>query len=161
MVIILMGVAGSGKSTIGLLLAQELQWDFYDADDFHPPGNINKMRRGLALNDDDRLPWLLELQKVIGAWLSGGKNTILACSALKVEYRRMLIQDPMNMRLVYLRGDVGLLEHRVRERKDHFLSNELLPSQFTALEEPADALIVDVDRSPAEIVKQITDTWEI
>ncbi len=161
MVIILMGVAGSGKTTIGLLLAQELQWDFYDADDFHPPDNINKMRRGIALNDDDRLLWLLELQKVIGAWLSGGKNTILACSALKAEYRRMLIQDPMNMRLVYLRGDVGLLEHRVRERKDHFLSNELLPSQFTALEEPADALIVDVDRSPAEIVKQITDTWEI
>ncbi len=161
MVIILMGVAGSGKTTIGLLLAQELQWDFYDADDFHPPGNINKIRRGLALNDDDRLPWLLELQKVIGTWLSGGKNVILACSALKAKYRRMLIRDPMNMRLVYLRGDVGLLKHRVRERKDHFLSNELLPSQFKALEEPTDALTVDVDRSPEEIVKQITDTWKI
>jgi len=161
MVILLMGVAGSGKTTIGLLLAQELKWDFYDADDFHPPGNIDKIQRGLALTDDDRLPWLRNLQRVIRDWLSEGKNAVLACSALKGEYRRMLLQDPMSMRLVYLRSDLRLLEHRIAERKGHFFTKELLPSQFAALEEPAEGLIVDVSRSPGEIVEQIRDALEI
>lgn len=161
MVILLTGIAGSGKTTIGLLLAEKLQWDFFDADDFHPPGNIDKMRRGLALTDEDRLPWLQKLQGCIGSWLSAGKNAILACSGLKAEYRRMLIQDPMRMRLVFLRGSADLLERRLAKRKDHFLRKELLPSQFEALEEPEEALIVDVDRSPNEIVKEIRDALKI
>ncbi len=161
MIILLMGVAGSGKTTVGLLLAQELQWDFYDADDFHPPANIDKMRRGLALDDDDRFPWLQALQQVIRDWLSEGKNAVLACSALKAEYRQMLLQDPQRMRLVFLSGEVSLIEERVAGREGHFLPKELLPSQFAALEIPEGGLIVDVGRSPGEIVKEIRDSLGI
>ena len=161
MIILLMGVAGSGKTTVGLLLTQALQWDFYDADDFHPPANMDKMRRGLALDDDDRFPWLQALQQVIRDWLSEGKHAVLACSALKAEYRQMLLQDPLRMRLVFLSGEVSLIEERVARREGHFLPKELLPSQFAALEIPEGGLVVDVARFPGEIVKEIRDSLGI
>jgi gluconokinase len=156
MVVILMGVAGSGKTTTGRRLSEQLGWKFYDADDFHPPANIDKMSRGLPLDDADRLPWLLALRELIRARLSQGESAVLACSALKESYREYLLIDE-RVRLVYLSGDSALIRERLRGRRDHFMRPELLDSQLAALEEPARGFRVDVSAAPDEVVAAIRD----
>lgn len=154
MVILLMGVTGSGKTTIGRALADALNWRFVDADDFHPPANVAKMRAGIPLEDSDRAPWLAALHAKISDWLRTGSDTILACSALKQAYRDQLMCDP-GVALVYLRGSRELIAQRLSERRDHYMDPDLLPSQFAALEEPATGLVVDVSATVPEIVAKI------
>src|SRR5271165_4609682 len=154
MVIILMGVTGSGKTTIGLALAASLQWRIVDADDFHSPSNVAKMRAGVPLDDADRLPWLTSLHDAIDGWLEAGTNVVLACSALKQSYREQLLVSP-DVKLVYLRGSRELISQRLSQRHGHYMDPDLLTSQFAALEEPRDAVVVDVDAAVPDIVGQI------
>jgi gluconokinase len=155
MVVVLMGVAGSGKTTIGRGLAQELGWRFYDADDFHPRANVEKMSRGLPLTDDDRLPWLETLRDLIARCLERGERAVLACSALKESYRARLLFDE-RVELFYLKGDYKLIEGRLRQRTEHYMKPAMLESQFAALEEPAqEARTLDISASPDEIIQKI------
>jgi gluconokinase len=155
MIILIIGVSGSGKTTTGKLLADSLHWEFRDADAFHSPANIEKMRRGIPLSDADRKPWLEDLQTAIALWLRENKNVVLACSALKASYRQFLLLDSERIKLVYLKGSFELIQKRLQERHNHFMSEKLLNSQFEALEEPSDAISVDVSESPEEIVRRI------
>ncbi|PYS80122.1 MAG: gluconate kinase, partial [Acidobacteria bacterium] len=134
MVIILMGVSGSGKTTIGRRLADELGWKFYDGDDFHPRANVEKMAHGVPLDDEDRAPWLESLRDLIRSCLVRGESAVLACSALKRSYRQYLLIDE-NVMLVYLKGDYELIEERLEGRSEHFMKPKMLDSQFDALEE--------------------------
>jgi gluconokinase len=158
-IIVLMGPAGAGKTTIGTALAQSLGWQFLDADDFHSADNVQKMRRGIGLTDDDRAPWLATMRDALARALASDTSVVLACSALKEEYRRALI--PANagsrIRFVYLRADEAVLRERLAHRTGHYAGPQLLASQLETLEEPADALWVDASRSPAEIVSRIRD----
>lgn len=154
MVAIIMGVAGSGKTLIGTALAKSLNWKFADADDFHPAANIEKMTRGIPLTDKDREPWLRAMRNAIDGWIKSGENAVLACSALKQRYRDQLIHIP-ETRFVYLKGSPDLIYSRLSLRQDHFMKPEMLASQFTDLEEPADAMILDISGSPEEIVAEI------
>ena len=154
MVILLMGVTGSGKTTIGQALAESLDWQFVDADGFHPPPNVAKMRAGIPLDDADRAPWLAALRTHIVGWLNSKANVVLACSALKQAYRDELVASP-DVRLIYLRGSSELIKARLKERHGHYMDPNLLSSQFATLEQPHDALTVDVDASVNEIVNQI------
>lgn len=156
-VVLLMGVSGSGKSTIGHLLAERLDWDFLDGDDFHPPENIAKMAQGIPLNDDDRWPWLNRIRQAIEQRLETQQGAVFACSALKHSYQERLIDGLDGVCLVYLRGSFELIEERLRQRQSHFMPTALLRSQFDALEEPGDALIVEIGLSPDEIVREIVD----
>jgi gluconokinase len=151
MVVILMGVTASGKTTVGRLLAEASGYQFYDADDFHPSANVDKMRRGIPLDDDDRRPWLETLRDLVRRCLAEERNAVLACSALKQAYRRYLLIDP-RVKLVYLKVDEELIRQRLQRRQGHFMNPALLESQFTTLEEPDDALWLDASRSPEEIV---------
>lgn len=156
MVVILSGVTGSGKTTIGRRLAHELGWAFYDADAFHSEASVEKMRRGIPLEDEDRLPWLDGLRALIQAAIARGENAVLACSALKAAYRRRLrVND--DVRLVHLDGDYALIAGRLARRGEHFMNPSLLQSQFDTLERPtpAEALIVDAGLPPDEIVPAI------
>ncbi len=155
--IVVMGVAGSGKTTIGQLLAARLGWPFYDADDYHPPANVAKMARGIPLDDADRTGWLAALAGLIGGGLARGENGVLACSALKRDYRAVLRVDERRVRFVYLRGDYDAIQARLLAREDHFMPAVLLRSQFDALEEPDDAIIVDVALEPVQIVAAIIE----
>jgi gluconokinase len=157
LVIILMGVSGSGKTTVGKLLAAELGWEFLEADDFHPPANIDKMRRGIPLNDADRDPWLAAMAEALEARVRAGRNAVLACSALKEAYRKRLRVSP-DVRVVYLKGSFEEIEERLGDRRGHFFSPDLLDSQFEALEEPSDASVVDISNPPEAIVRQIKRT---
>jgi gluconokinase len=151
-----MGVAGSGKSTVGKLLSQRLGWQFYEADDFHPPENIAKMSLGLPLSDRDREPWLDRLKQLIEQTINQGNSAILACSALKSSYRQFLTQELKNeVCWIYLRGDYQLISARIKQRQQHFFKEEILNTQFANLEEPTEALIIDVSLSPAAIVNTI------
>ena len=154
MVVLLMGVTGVGKSTVGLALAESLHWKFVDADGYHPAANVAKMRAGVALDDSDRAPWLAALHEAIRAWLDADRNVVLACSALKRSYRQQLMVSPA-VRLVYLRGTPQLIAHRLLERHGHYMDAGLLPSQLEVLEEPEQALIVDIDAAVPDIVAQI------
>ena len=149
-----MGPAGSGKTTVGELLASQLGWEFADGDSFHSPANIEKMSRGVPLDDHDRIPWLDAIRAAMEHWNAQRRNVVLACSALKKSYReRLLINSAV--RLVYLKGTFDLLRQRLHARKGHYATEQILKSQFADLEEPADAITMDVARSPEEIVAQI------
>ncbi|QYM78639.1 DUF5069 domain-containing protein [Horticoccus luteus] len=154
-VIVLMGVSGSGKTTVGLKLASALGWSFRDADEFHSPANIAKMSAGTPLDDDDRAPWLAAIRAYIEAALSRGENTIVTCSALKDSYRHVIVADPARVKLVHLTGDFALLLARMSERHGHFMKADMLQSQIATLELPDHALTLNVAQTPAELVAQI------
>lgn len=160
MVIIIMGVSGSGKTTIGQMLAESLHWKFQDADSFHPLDNIEKMRHGIPLNDVDRIPWLQSLQIAISNWLQENKNVVLACSALKVSYRQYLVLSN-DVKLVYLYGSFELIKDRLQKRQNHFMGVELLTSQFESLEEPDNVIRVDISQSPQVIIQDIKKVLEV
>jgi gluconokinase len=154
MIIILMGVVGAGKTTIGRLLAAQLGWEFADADDYHPEANVKKIRRGIPLNDLDRMPWLRQLRAAIMNWQSEGRNGVLACSALKKGYRdELTIGDEVHF--VYLRGSADVIAQRLRLRKGHFADDQILASQFADLEEPESAATIDVAKPVEQIVTEI------
>jgi len=153
-IIVVMGVTGSGKTTIGTLLAARLAWLFADADDFHSAANKEKMRKGIPLTDADRLPWLAAMHEQIAKWIASKQNAVLACSALKRSYRQQLWNGP-EVKFVYLRGSYEFIAERLRARKGHFADEHILAGQFADLEEPSDALVVDISASPDEIVAEI------
>jgi len=155
MVIILMGVSGSGKTTIGQRLAQALGWPFNDGDQFHPQANIAKMQQGIPLTDEDRWPWLQALRAHIETCIQQAVSAVLACSALKQVYRQYLLIDEAEVRLVYLKGDYDLIHERLTQRHGHFMSPGLLASQFAALEEPEQGVVVDVVHPPDTVVALI------
>lgn len=157
-VVVVMGVSGSGKTTIAALLAGHLRWEFEDGDWLHPEANVEKMRHGAPLTDDDRSPWL----QAVAAWIDEkrheGRHGVVACSALKRRYRHVLIGGRRDVRLVYLKGDEALIARRVAARHGHFMPSALLHSQFEALEEPAadeNPIVVSVEAKPAQVVAQI------
>ncbi|HEV2205018.1 MAG TPA: gluconokinase [Candidatus Acidoferrales bacterium] len=160
MVIILMGVSGAGKTVVGQALAARLGWAFEDADNRHPAANVAKMRSGIPLNDVDREPWLEALNRGIREWIASGRNTILACSALKARYRETLrsqVRDAEAVRFVSLRATYEQIDARLRERRGHYMPESLLESQFDALEEPSasEALIVDASQTIPTVVNEI------
>lgn len=156
MIVVLMGVSGSGKSTIGKILAEQLGWTFVEADDYHPPANVEKMRRGQPLTDEDRRPWLRELRDRIDAACARGENVVLACSALKHAYQDYLERnEPECVQYVYLHGSEELIRQRLAARKGHFMNPTLLHSQFEALEPPADAIRVDIAPAPEVIAAEV------
>jgi gluconokinase len=152
---IVMGVSGSGKTTVGTKLASQLGWNFYDADDFHPPANIAKMADGIPLDDEDRTPWLASLHDLISTSLEENLSGVLACSALKERYRQTLMDGNKNVQLIYLKGSFVLLQSRMSARSGHYMKPSMLQSQFAALEEPADALTVDASLPVGEIVNMV------
>ncbi|MGL5063945.1 MAG: gluconokinase [Microcoleus sp.] len=155
MIVIVMGVSGAGKTTVGKLLAQSLDWDFKDADDFHPIANIEKMSQGIPLDDADRMPWLYKMQQAIADWLQAKKNVILACSALKASYRNLLFGDRPEIKLIYLKGNYELISRRLQQRQNHYMKADLLSSQFANLEEPQNVIVLDAAQPPEDLVQQI------
>jgi gluconokinase len=149
-----MGTSGSGKTTVGELLAGQLGWEFADGDNFHSPASIEKMTRGVPLDDHDRIPWLDAIREAMKQWNAQRRNVVLACSALKKSYRERL-QISSAVRLVYLKGTYDLLRGRLRTRKGHYATEQILTSQFADLEEPTDAITIDVARAPEEIVAEL------
>jgi gluconokinase len=156
-IIIIFGVSGAGKTTVGKLLARQLGWRFIEADDFHPEANVEKMRSGHPLTDEDRWPWLERLQQQIEQLLSARENAVLACSALKRAYRdRLHVND--EVKFVFLRGNYALIEKELRSRHGHFMDANLLQSQFDDLEEPQpdeNVLTIELGGTPKEIVEEI------
>jgi len=153
MVILVMGTTGAGKTTVGKLIAQRLRWTFLDADDFHPPANIEKMKHGTPLTDADRGPWLANIHSRLLQLASGGKNAVLACSALKQSYRDTLATG-LDFRIVYLRGTYEEMRKHILARRGHFAGESILAGQFADLEEPTDALTLDVAGTPDVIANQ-------
>jgi gluconokinase len=154
-VVIIMGVSGSGKTTIGKRLSDKLGWDFYDADDFHPQANIDKMSRGIPLTDADRWPWLENLNRLILEYIKKNHPVVVSCSALKSSYRDLLLRNVSHAALVYLRGDYDLIKERMQQRQDHYMRTRMLDSQFESLEEPKDAIIIDIEADPEAITDAI------
>lgn len=155
-VIILMGAAGAGKSTVGRQLANELGWWYVDGDDFHPAANLDKINRNLPLTDEDRRPWLEYIQAAISEWIRTGARVVLACSLLKAAYRAtVLLHHRDHVRITYLKADRPLLKRRLLDRTDHVMKVDLLDSQLETLEEPIDALVLDASEPPPRLVQQI------
>ena len=155
--VIVMGVAGSGKTTVGERLAKQLGWHFYDADAFHPAENVAKMANGTPLTDADRAPWLAALLALISSSLKEGRPAVLACSALKESYRQQLLAGNEGVLVVYLKGSYELIWSRLSQREDHYMKPAMLKSQFETLEEPTDALTLDVAMPVAGIVQEIVN----
>lgn len=155
MIVIVMGVAGSGKTTIGHRLAAALGWPFHEGDDLHPPDNLQKMAAGIPLTDEDRLPWLAELRHRIERSLAAEEDAVIASSALKESYREILAGGLEGVRFVHLTGSPELIRQRLEQRQGHFMKSGMLASQLAALEPPADAVTVDVAGDPEEIVAEI------
>jgi len=157
--LILMGVSGSGKTAVGELLSQKLGWPFFDGDDFHPKENVDKMAAGIPLDDNDRIPWLMNLHDLIADHLAERKSLLLACSALKQTYRDLLLEGNPNTLFIHLKGDFKMIMSRMQARSGHYMKPEMLYSQFETLEEPTDALTVDIgqnlDRITEEIITQL------
>jgi gluconokinase len=154
MIVAIMGVTGSGKTTEGSLLAKRLGWEYVDADDFHSATNKDKMHRGIPLTDADRMSWLEAIHKKLAQADREHRNLVLGCSALKQAYREKLFLS-LDVRLVYLKGDYQLIAQRLRARKGHFADEHILAAQFADLEEPSDALVVDIHGEPGQIVDEI------
>ena len=154
MIVLVMGVSGCGKSTVGEALAQSMGCRFLDADDFHPPENVAKMASGVPLTDDDRWPWLDRITSELSAILARGESAVLACSALKEAYRQRL-KRAGDVRIVYLKGDQATIAARIAARSHQYMPSSLLPSQLATLEEPADAIVVDVREPVAGEVERI------
>lgn len=157
---IVMGVSGCGKSSVGQTLASRLGWSFYDADDFHPPENVAKMANGTPLDDSDRAPWLSALHDLISSSLREDKPGVLACSSLKERYRQQLLDGNESVQIVYLKGSYDLIWSRMSARKDHYMKPHMLKSQFEALEEPSNALTMDISMSIDDIVQEILKYME-
>jgi len=159
MVYIVMGVSGCGKTTIGRILAERFSMKFYDADDFHSEGNIKKIQNLIPLEDEDRIPWLSNLATRIRQW-NKDEGAVLACSALKKKYRQILSGDGKEkVVFIYLEGDTNMIIERMKKREEHFFAPELLESQFSALEEPSDAIRVPIDKTPEEICDELMDKF--
>jgi gluconokinase len=154
-ILIVMGVAGTGKSTVGRALAERLGWQFRDGDDFHPPANVLKMKSGTPLNDDDRRPWLIAIQEHMQATNARSVDLVIACSALKELYRHWLLKNEPWVRFVHLTGSRELIAQRLAERRGHYMPPSLLDSQLATLETPDDVLAVDITPPPNEIVSEI------
>jgi gluconokinase len=160
---LIMGVSCSGKTTLGRTLAQKPGWDFFDADDFHSPENIAKMAAGIPLNDSDRAPWLAALHDRLLSTLRAGRYPVLACSALREAYRSQILEGMDGIAVIYLRGSYDLIWSRMRRREGHYMKPSMLRSQFDALEEPKDAIVLDI-RMPVKamidvIAKKIEDGY--
>lgn len=158
MALVVMGVAGVGKTTIGKAIADRMGWEFADADDYHSAANVEKMRMGLPLNDDDRQPWLEALSALTQDRLGSGHPLVLACSALKERYRATIAGGDPRVKFVYLKGSFDLLHERMSARRGHFMPTRLLQSQFEALEEPTDAFVVDAAMTPEAVVRDV-EAW--
>jgi len=154
---VIMGVSGSGKTTVGKALAEKLGWDFFDADDFHPPENIAKMAAGIPLNDSDRTPWLGALSDLLFTTLKAGRHPVLACSALKESYREQLLEGKDGVEVIYLKGSYDILWARMSVRQSHFMKPEMLKSQFDILEEPENALALDVSMPLDEMLALVLE----
>ena len=154
MIVIVMGVTGSGKTTIGKMLAQRLRSEYADADDFHSAANKDKMHRGIPLTDADRMPWLASIHDYLAKENAQQRSVVLGCSALKQSYRAILF-DGLSVQLVYLKGTYEVIDEHLRSRKGHFADDKILAAQFADLEEPADAIVVDVRHTPEQIVEEI------
>jgi len=158
--VIVMGVSGSGKSSVGKLLAEQLGWEFYDADDFHPPENVAKMAKGFPLSDSDRAPWLSFLNKLICSSLKANRPGVLACSALKEGYRQQLMDGNDGVQIVYLKGSYDLIWSRMEKRTNHYMKPHMLKSQFDTLEEPTHALTTNIAMPIDNIVQAILKQLE-
>ena len=152
-----MGVAGSGKTTIGRLLASEMNWPYFEADDFHSAANKEKMGHGIPLTDHDRAPWLAAIRDRIDQCLASAQSAVFTCSALKESYRGVLMENAPSVMLVYLAGDPATIQARLSHRESHYMKADMLQSQFAALEVPANALTIDIDQPPEAIVARIRE----
>jgi gluconokinase len=161
LVLIFMGVSGSGKTTVGTLFARRTGAVFFEGDEFHPPENIEKMRRGIPLTDDDRVNWLRTLRVIITRSLGQGTFTVIACSALKAAYRDLLQGGDARVKFVYLTGPRSVIETRLKARRNHFMPPTLLDSQLATLEPPADALTFSCEKSPEEIVNAVIQALDV
>ncbi len=161
MMIVLMGVSGCGKTTVGLVLAERTGWRLYDADEFHSAASIEKMRSGIALEDADRWPWLDRMNAMLVEKQAQGESVLLACSALKQKYRDRVAKNCPRLQWVYLKGDFDLIRRRLEARKNHYMKAGLLESQFAALEEPRDALVADIGAEPDTIADFILSQLQL
>lgn len=160
-VIVMMGVSGCGKTSVGIRLAEVLGWTFIDGDNYHPDENIVKMSQGIPLDDTDRASWLLDLQYLIADHLEENKPLILASSALKQKYRDQLRQANPAVKFVHLKGSYELIFKRIQKREDHFMTERMLQNQFDTLEEPAEVVVVDIEQSLEAIVEQIIQSLNL